>query len=85
MDRCVASTYEVDFTGLKLPIITVYKSPRDYPGCYVARVFDMDKPTNVTITRDNLEDLQQDIAEHTGMVFIPRSMEDGQQVIGTWI
>lgn len=85
MDKRVASTYEVDFTGLKLPIIAVYQSPRDYPGCYVARVFDVDKPTNVIITRDNLEDLQQDIAEHTGMVFIPRSMEDGQQVIGTWI
>ena len=85
MDKRVASTYEVDFTGLKLPIIAVYQSPRDYHGCYVARVFEADKPTNVIITREKLEDLQQDIEEHTGMVFIPRSMEDGQQIIGTWI
>ena len=30
-----------------MPIITIFNSPTDYPGKYVARVFDVGKPTNL--------------------------------------
>jgi hypothetical protein len=33
------------FQGMRMPIITVYYSPLDFPGMYVARLFDIEKPT----------------------------------------
>ena len=31
--------------GLQFPLLTVYNSPKDYPGKFVARVFDLNKAT----------------------------------------
>ena len=31
----------------RLPLICIYNSPSDYPGKYVARLWDVDKPTNM--------------------------------------
>ena len=41
----ILSMQEVDFSKLKMPAIAVYKRPEDFPRKCVARVYDMDKPT----------------------------------------
>ena len=41
---------------VKAPIICVYKSPADYPGQFVARLWDLDKPTRYIHRRDQSDD-----------------------------
>ena len=35
-----------------IPVITVYRSPKEYPGKYVARLFDLDRPTRFVFVAD---------------------------------
>lgn len=66
-----------------MPIITIFKSPADYPGKYVARVFDVDKPTNLAAVADTYEELQQAIP--AGMVKLERNEKDDPVILETWI
>lgn len=84
-DRQVESAHNIDFSNLKFPMITVYKNPIDYPGMYVARVYDLQQPTNTIIAKQSLEELQSDILQNTGMLFIPRYKEDDPVVVGAWV
>lgn len=81
----VNSISEVDFSGLGMPCIAVYNSPEDFPGRSVARVFDLDKPTDTVIVRDNPIEIAADIRRYTGMAFIPRMQEDVPSLIGVWM
>ena len=84
-DKQVESAYQIDFREMKFPIIAVYQNPEDYPGMYVARVWEVDRPTNVVIVKKDSDGLQQDIATHTGMAWLPRSPKDHKVLVGTWI
>lgn len=84
-DYKVESSHEINFNRLRMPIIAVYRDPKDYPGYYIARVFDMDMPTNIIMAKKDLAELQQDIAKHTVMVWLPRHKEDDPVLMGTWI
>lgn len=45
-----------------VPIIAVYDNPKDYPGKFVARLWDIrNKPTRYIVLRDSLNDLRQTI------------------------
>lgn len=85
LDRQVESAYNIDFSNLQFPMITVYKSPKDYPGMYVARVYDLQHPTNTIIVKQRLEELQRDILKNTGMLFIRRFEEDDPSMVGVWV
>lgn len=85
IDKVAESFAEVDLGGIGIPVITVYRQPRDYPDKYVARVFDLKAPTNLVVLRDDLKDLQEDIREHTDMVFCLPEKEDDGVIMGTWI
>lgn len=84
-DKQVESAYQIDFRGLRMPIIAVYHNTTDYPGTYVARVWDVNIPTNVVMINQDLNKLQQDIRKHTAMVWLPRRPQDDTVLIGTWI
>lgn len=84
-DKQVESAYQIDFRGLRMPIIAVYEDTKDYPGLYVARVWDVNRPTNVIIVKKDLDELQQDIAKHTDMVWLQRRPQDDKVLLGTWI
>jgi hypothetical protein len=84
-NKRVNSISEVDFSGPGMPCIAVYKNPEDFPGQSVARIYDLDKPTDTIIVRDNPVEIAEDIRTHTGMVFIPRRKEDVPSLIGVWI
>lgn len=67
-----------------VPIIAVYKHPADYPDKYVARVFDLERPTNLAAVADTYEDLLAAIP--TGaMVRIERSPKDDPVIVETWV
>lgn len=67
-----------------VPIITVYKNPTDYPGKYVARVFDLERPTNMAAVADTYEDLLEAIP--TGMmVRMERNPKDDPVIVETWV
>jgi hypothetical protein len=71
-----------------MPIITIYKNTtRDYPGKYVARLFDI-RPGEVQFTRyimlsDNLNKIRQQIP-HNMTMFMPQENDD-PVVLETWI
>lgn len=84
-EKRVESIKEVDFSGLKVPFVAVYRSPEDFPGMYVARVYDLDKPTNTVMVKTELEDIVEDIQGNTRMVFVPRGKEDVPALVGVWM
>lgn len=85
MDKHVSSMKEVDFSGMKLSMIVIYDHPIDYPEFYVARVFEVDKPTNVVMVKNTLEEIQKDITENTYKIFMPPSKYDDPKIVGIWI
>lgn len=84
-DQDVASIRFVDMSELKLPIIALYYHPDDDPEACVARVWDRDKMTNVTVRRDEIWGLKRDIEMHTGMVFMNRGKEDVPCLVGAYV
>lgn len=62
-NREVNSIKEVDLSGMKMPIISVYEHPEDFPEKCVARIFEADQPTNVVIVKKNSKRNQQGYKE----------------------
>lgn len=83
-EKRVESVTQIDFSWMKMPIIAVYENPKDFPGQIVARVWEVNRPTDTIIVKSSLEEMQQDISK-TGMAFLPRTKQDDPALIGTWI
>lgn len=81
----VESAKEIDFSGLKVPFIAVYQHPEDFPEKCVARIYELDKPTDTLMIKDTLGEIEKDIRENTGMTFIPRGAEDVLSLVGVWM
>ncbi len=82
----VESLSEVDTSGLKQPIICVYRNPKDFPDKCVARIFDGTKPTNIVITRDTVDEIRLDIARSfPDKLPFARWREDHKSVVESWI
>ena len=67
----------------RLPIIVIFRSPKDYPGKYVARVFDLNSPTMLAVTADTLEEIRGCVPE--GMTRFPRSAADDPAIVESWL
>lgn len=85
MDVIVNSLREVDFTGMKMPIITIYEKPIDYPDGCIARVFELEKPTNTLIYKRSIEECRADIKSAGFKICVPRSENDVLSVVELWI
>lgn len=85
VSKNVISFRNVDFSGLKIPMIVVYERPRDFPDKYIARVFNCEIPTDVIIVRDSLQEIRDDITAAGFMVCLERSQEDVLSVVETWM
>lgn len=69
-----------------MPCITVYASPSDYPGWYVARLFDLGHPLNVHIRRRTVEEIRADIIrKFPGMIPFAPGAEDDSHIVETWV
>ena len=84
-DVLVQTSHQIGFSRLQMPIIAVYKDQKDYPGYYVARVFDVNRTTNIIMAKKDFLELQRDIGKHTGMIWLHRTPQDDPALMGTWI
>ena len=84
-DNNIQSFKDVDFSNVSVPFIALFRGPDDYPGKYVARLFDLDKPTNAVMVRDGLEEIEEDIKTNTNLVFVERGTEDVKSLLGVWM
>lgn len=69
---------------LAFPVITVYKNPADYPDKFVARAFDIHRPTDLVAIADTYEELLKAIPDQI-MVRVDRSEEDDPVIVEIWI
>ena len=83
--KIALSIKEVDFSNIKVPVIVVYEHPSDYPQYYVARIFNVDKPTDTIMLKDTLEEIQEDVRNNTNMMFMLRGAEDDPCIVGVWL
>jgi len=68
---------------MNLPMWTVYMNPKDYPGKFVARCWDLDKPTTNVIVADTLEEVRALLPP--GLICMPRDVADDGVIVETWI
>jgi hypothetical protein len=67
-----------------VPIIVVYTSPLDFPGKFVARLWDIyNKPTAYAMVADILDDIRKGIPET--MTRLPPDLKDDQVIVETWL
>ena len=67
-----------------VPIIAVYDNPKDYPGKFIARLWDIGKkPTRFVMVKGGLEDIRKNIP--SGMVRLPPSPLDDPILVETWL
>lgn len=83
--KIALSISEVDLSNIKVPVIVVYEHPSDYPQYYVARIFNVDKPTDTIMLKDTLEEIQEDVRNNTNMMFMLRGAEDDPCIVGVWL
>lgn len=81
----VIQTFEMRelLTITTLPLICVYKNPSDYPGKYVARLWDIDKPTNIVALADTYEEILA--KKPINMVIMQRTGGDDPVIVEAWI
>ena len=89
MDKIVRSIKEVDMSDIYIPVIAVYENPEDYPGMCVARIFDMNRPTDTVIVRKTVKeinrDINRDIKRHKGMIKVARTKNDVPSLVCMWV
>jgi hypothetical protein len=67
-----------------IPVIAVYKHPKDYPDKYVARLWDIHKKaTRYIVTGDSLEHIRSKIPDT--MHRLPPTPVDDPVIVETWI
>lgn len=71
----------------RFPVFTVYYNPQDFPGKYVVRLFDGDKPMRLLTVKDTLEEARAAIPQEPPLGFIrfERSPEDAKAIVETWL
>lgn len=67
-----------------LPLIVIYNHPADYPDKYVARLWDVGRPTNMAALADDYDGILEAIP--TGqMVSLGRGEKDDPTIVEVWI
>lgn len=87
INKMVESMSQVDFSGLKCPMITIYEKPLDFPNAFIARVWDGNGPkvTNTIIMRFSLQECREDIEAAGFSVKFPRAEGDEPHIVETWM
>ena len=67
-----------------VPVIAVYKSPKDYPDKYVARLFDLDMPTRFVFVADTYQELIDRIPVQQ-LTRMDRDVRDDPAIVEVWM
>ena len=70
--------------GLQFPFLTVYNSPADYPGKFVARVFDLDKATKFVFLAGSYVELADKMPAQQ-MTRMVRHPSDDPAIVEVWV
>lgn len=70
--------------GLQFPFLTVYNSPADYPGKFVARVFDLNKATKFVFLADSYMELADKMSAQK-LTRMDRNQQDDPAIVEVWI
>lgn len=65
------------------PLICIYNSPADYPGCFAARLWDINKPTRYIAVAETLSGIRDVIPNE--MIPFRRDQRDDPCIVETWI
>jgi hypothetical protein len=79
----IKSFRDINLNNFVMPIIAVYKNPKDFPDKYVARLFNFKHPTAIAVIGDNLPGIRSKIPGY--MVRIDRHEIDDPVIVETWI
>lgn len=81
----IMSKFELAFLldQTAMPLITVYHDPADYPQKYVARLWDVNKPTCYVALADSLREVRAAIP--AGMSNMGRSEQDDPSIVEVWL
>ena len=74
-------TYDI-MQGLKMPIVVIYYSPADYPGQFIARLFDLEQATKYIMQAEQINDIRERLPAH--LTRAPRAQEDAAAIVETW-
>lgn len=77
----------MDLSGLKIPLVTVYKDPADFHGFYAARVWEGLKPspTDTVIVKRTIRELREDIGAAGFRICFPHADGDDPCIVETWM
>lgn len=75
---------EINLEAFQRPYIAEYRSDKEYPGKYIARIYAKGRPTNIVIIKGTKEELEAEL-EKTGMTAFAPGPEDIPELIGVWI
>lgn len=67
----------------RMPLVVIYRCPKDDPEHIVARAFDVDRPTELVRSVDTLDQARALIPDE--MVCIPRMPNDDPCIVETWV
>jgi len=68
---------------MSLPIWTIYDHPLDFPEFWVARKFELDKPTGEVILGNTLAAVRDTLPE--GLICVPRAPADDPVIVECWL
>jgi hypothetical protein len=66
-----------------MPIISVFYNTADIPMKYAARLFEFNRPTNVVVIKDTLEEIRKVIPSN--LTRMERQSNDHPTVVEVWL
>jgi len=81
-DVIITNFNQVNISRMKMPFIVIYEHPKDYDKSYVARIFEINVPTNLVIISEDLETLREKIPKN--MVRFNRENEDDENIVESY-
>jgi hypothetical protein len=84
--KLVKSVKDFSIEGLKMPMIVIYDSPSDFPDKVLARLWDLDKPTEFAIAKDSISEIRKSIKIAERWVHcLPRMAKDDPKIVEVWL
>jgi len=81
-DIIITNFNKVNISRMKMPFIVIYDHPKDYSESYVARIFEVNAPTNMVIVSKDLESLREKIPKN--MIKFQREKEDDENIVESY-
>lgn len=86
MKKVINTFGQVDMSKIGNPVIVIYNTPDDYKGYFVARIWDLDQPTDTLMIKKTLREIREDIkANLPNMVRLQKAKNDVPCIVETWI